>query len=235
MCCRPRPGSRPGLLSCLICRRGLPFSPRRAGLILALSTSLSTSCCLYRSPFFPTPLPFHFLPPRNRCGGLPIFTPVPLTLSTAPLPLLPVNGVPSRLNCRLQRARTASDSAVSPRYPGGPQRCPVSFVPQVSRSSGYSLASWPISFPAHGMPSPLSIDLPVGVRLLPVLRLRPPPLPPPPSVHSRVAGPPTPLSSCWVYSRWPPQATDLNLVATICRLLCFPTPLIFLGPEGPSV
>ena len=201
MCCRPRPGSRPGLLSCLICRRGLPFSPRRAGLILAHSTSLSTSCCLRRSPSFPSPLPFHFLPPRSRFVGLPIFTPVSLALSTTPLPLLPVNGVPSRLNCRFQRARTASDSAVSPRYPGGLQRCPVSFVPQVSRSSGYSLASWPISFPAHGMPSPLSIDLPVGVRLLPVLRLHPPPLPPLPSVHSRTAGPPTPLPSCWVSSR----------------------------------
>ena len=200
MCCRPRPGSRPGLLSCLVCQRGLPFSPRRAGLILAHSTSLSTSCCLRRSPSFPSPFPFHFLPPRSRFVGLPIFTPVSLALSTSPFPLLIVNSVPSRLNCLFPRARSAGDSTVSLRDLGGPRRCPVHSVPQVSGSSGYSLSSWPISLSAHGMPSPHSVSFSVGVRLLPVLCLHPPPSPPLPSVHSRIVRHPTPLPSCWVYS-----------------------------------
>ena len=200
MCCRPRPCSRPGLLSCLACQRGLPFSSRRAGLILAHSPSLSTSCCLRRSPSFLSPLPLRFLPSGSRFVGLPILTPVSLALSATPFALLLVNSAPSSLTCLFPRTRSAGDSTVSLRDLGGPRRCPVHSVPQVSGSFGYSLSSWPISLSAHGMPSPHSVSFSVGVRLLPVLCLHPPPSPPLPSVHSRIVRHPTPLPSCWVYS-----------------------------------
>ena len=185
MCCRPRPCSRPGLLSCLACQRGLPFSSRRAGLILAHSPSLSTSCCLRRSPSFPSPLPFHFLPPRSRFVGLPISTTVSLALSTSLFPLLVVNNIPSRSLCLFPCPRRVCDFLVSLRFRGGPWWYPVPSITQVFGSPGHSLPSWPVSLTACGLLSSPAAGSSVGVG--PLLFLCPhfPPLPPMSSVPLR--------------------------------------------------